>query len=188
MKTTKSFPNAWLKPCPFCDTHPDQEAILFEYFLRNNKNEVAIICSKCGIRGPMKPMDLANKIPEIKAIQWWNQRGTPMTQEIADRLYKELDDGWEKAHHNDYFIDDGGTAEVVESALQHMWVRVGPVFNGDKGQDKEDGIWIETQPIYYNSSIDHNWLLSKETWDKLNKFIQKKFRQIKRWKEKYKEE
>jgi hypothetical protein len=182
MKATKAI-NAWFKPCPFCDSYPDQKAIIFEYSRpgpRGGKNEVAIVCSNCGIRGPMKSISSTHEVPEIEAIQWWNQRGTILSQEEGDKIIEELDKNWEKGHHHDYYMDDGGTAEVVESELQHIWLRVGMVFNGDKGEDKEDGIWIETQPIYMRSSMDHTMLLSKSTWDKLNKFVQKQFKKAKR--------
>lgn len=174
-----SSEGGWLRNCPFCDASMDTKKMHFE----EKNGKAALVCPQCGMVGPRRELDPSNKVPEIEAIQYWNQRGVILTKEDGKNIYKELKKNWEKGHHGDFFLSNGHDVEVVESALQHMWVRIGYVFHGKK-KDKEDGIWIDTQPIYMHSSLDHTWLLSKPTWDKLNKFVQKEFKLIESWKKK----
>lgn len=66
--------------------------------------------------------------------------------------------------------------QLVDSAGQKLDFRVGPVF-GKKGIYKEPGIWIGVQKRYFSSPRDIELLISPNTWRRLNREMEQRFRE-----------
>jgi len=67
-------------------------------------------------------------------------------------------------------VIDGDEKDKYES--QSLTFRVGPVF-GHPSMDK--GLWIEYQEKHMNSPVVGPVLMSKEDWESVRSFIDKKF-------------
>lgn len=74
---------------------------------------------------------------------------------------------------DDLATDEGVTLHVLDSEMQEMVFRVGPVFGG-KGVIG-NGLWVEYQEIALGSDLHGPILLSKETWDWLKSRIDERF-------------
>lgn len=60
---------------------------------------------------------------------------------------------------------------------QALWVRVGPVFDGEN-QRREPGVWISWQDEYMNSSLGGPVLLTPRVWRQLAQAVESA---ISRW-------
>lgn len=99
------------------------------------------------------------------------ERDALMTKaiEAAEQMYK--DGHFNKSHWGDHWVDDGTGFEVVDSAGQHLFFRVGMVFtDGSNKPDRTPGVWIDYQEHYMNSPITGCLLLSPETFEAIVKY------------------
>lgn len=81
-------------------------------------------------------------------------------------------------------LDDDGGPEVVfiedGDDPASLWVRVGPVFDGDDIR-KEPGVWIDYQERHYKSELHGPVLMTPAAWRKLNRAVMRRLRRRSRW-------
>ena len=102
------------------------------------------------------------------------ERDALMTKaiECAEKTHK--DGHFNKSHWGDYWADDGSCFEVVDSAGQHLFFRVGMVFtDGSNKPDRTPGVWIDFQEHYMHSPITGCLLLSPETFEAITKYYRR---------------
>ena len=75
------------------------------------------------------------------------------------------DEFWYEGTHHDKVLSVDNIFEIVESADQRIYFRVGPVF-GENGQHETPGVWIWYQEEYMKGN-GHDLLISPEVFDHL---------------------
>lgn len=77
-------------------------------------------------------------------------------------------------HGDVYDGQDPPTITIDDSEGQRLWLRVGPVYDGNK-MSRQDGLWVSYQPKTLESEMYGPVLISPSTWRRLKKDIDKMF-------------
>ena len=92
---------------------------------------------------------------------------------IAEKHYKEQKKtAWLKGPLGDIVPEkDGALFEVIDSAHQRLWFRIGPVFNGNVAM-KEPALWIEYQRYAAGSPMQGPVLMSLKVFKQFLKYVE----------------